>query len=242
LPIPATAKKKYSTLRIVLGVYLTTPSYEDFMHLHKSILSILTVTSLASHSANLFGQPNPTMTPSTFCVHTNEQVFLYGAGFNPGTTMQGYLISSHYQSPIFGATADTNGQFSVDITFRGNIDMNGPRAVQEYYFAGGNTSTNFHVWYQTYNPTNVWHAVITNMDTYPISAQYQQVDIYAVITTENNYQVQMATNLAGPWNFLGETTTHENPYSNVTFSCQIPPVPNAFFRISNPYVPCPCDF
>jgi hypothetical protein len=52
------------------------------MHFQKSILSILTVTSLTGHLANLFGQPNPTMIPSTVCLNANEQVFLYGTGFN----------------------------------------------------------------------------------------------------------------------------------------------------------------
>jgi hypothetical protein len=212
------------------------------MHFNKSILSVLTVASLVAHSGILFGQSDPTMTPSTVCVHTNEQVLLNGTGFAPGATMQGYLISSHYQSPIFGATADTNGEFTVDITFRGNIDMNGPRAVQEYYFVGGGTSTNFHVWYQTYNPTNVWHAVITDISMCTTPTTWQQVDVYASITTENNYQVQMTTNLGTAWNLIGVCTTHENPYSNVDFSFQIPPTPNAFFRVTNPYIPCQCDF
>jgi hypothetical protein len=212
------------------------------MHINKSIVSVLTTTALAANAVNLFGQSAPTMTSSTTCVHTNDQVFLYGTGFSPGATVQGYLISSHYHSPIFGATAGSNGQFTVDITFRGNIDMNGPRAVQEYYFVGGGTNVTFHVWYQTYNPTNEWHAMITSIETSPLSFQYQQVSIYAAITTKNNYQVQMATNLSGPWNLVGELTTHENPYSNALFSCQVPPLPNAFFRITNPYLPCPCDF
>jgi hypothetical protein len=212
------------------------------MYFDKSILLILTATALAYSTTNSFGQSNPTMNPSRVCVHTNDQVFLYGTGFNPGATVQGYLISSHYHSPIFGATAGTNGQFKIDITFRGNIDMNGPRAIQEYYFVGGGANTTFHIWYQTLNPTNEWHAVIANISTYTTPTTWRQVDVYASITTENNYQAQMTTNLGATWNLVGACTTHENPYSNVDFSIQIPPVPNAFFRITNPYMPCPCDF
>jgi len=214
------------------------------MYIDKSIrLFTLTVAALAANQNQSHGQSVPTFTPSALCVHTNEQVFLQGTGFASGASVQGFLISSHYHSPLWGATADTNGQFAIDITFRGNIDMNGPRAVQEYYFVGGGTNVTFHVWYQTYNPTNEWHAVITNMVTYPTPSQWQQVDVYASITAHNNYQVQMATDiLNGPWTFVGDTTTHEYPTSDATFSFQIPQTPHAFFRISNPYLPCPCDF
>lgn len=215
------------------------------MIVKNSILSVLTVTSLAVHSFNLCGQAVPIMEPSSLCVHTNEQVFLHGVSFTPGVTVQGYLISSHYRSPLWGAAADTNGEFAIDITFRGNIDMNGPRAVQEYYFVGGGTNVYFHVWYQTYNPTNDWHAIVTSINAYAVdyATNVLQVDVFATVSPAgNNYQVQMSDDLRGPWNFVGEVTTHENPYTNLYFSQQIPLRNKAFFRIANPFLPCPCGF
>ena len=212
------------------------------MHIKNTILPLTTVITLVSSDAISTCQSGETFTPSTFCVHTNEQVFLRGEGFQPNAYIQGFLLSSHYKSPLWSFNADTNGEFMLNITWRENIDPNGPRAVQEYQFSGGSTNITFHVWYQTNNPTNDWHGTITSFDASPISSEWQQVDVYAAVTVANNYQVQMATNLSGPWIFVGETTTHENLYSDVRFGFQIPRVPQAFFRVANPYLPCPCDF
>ena len=210
------------------------------MYIHKSVLSMVVAAGcLGSHGISS-GQSS--FTVSTFCVHTNGHVFLTGKGFPSGSQIQGFLLSSHYRSPLWSFTTDTTGEFNLDVTWTENLDMGASRAVQEYQFSGGGTNITFHVWYQTNNATNDWHSTITNFDTHQISSSEQQVDVVADITAHNNYQVQMATNLSGPWIFVGDVTKSENPVSSFRFGFQIPRQSRGYFRIADPYRPCPCDF
>jgi len=156
---PSSSRKLHKVIN-VQSIYVLS-----HMHINKSILSILVLTAL---SGDLSVQSIPTMTPSRVCAHTNEQVFLSGTGFNPGATVQGYLISSHYRSPIFGATADTNGaihgRYHVPRKYRHERAKSRPGIL----LCRRRHKRHLPCWYQTYNSTNEWHAVITNISTYTI--------------------------------------------------------------------------
>lgn len=187
-----------------------------------------------------------TMTPSSLCVHTNDSLFVTGHGWSPSERIEVMVPSLDYQSPIETIYADTNGDVYANITFRQNIYMQGPRAVQTYRFIGQSDTVTFHVWYQTYNPTNDWQALVTHISVEPLGSQWpdgwMQINTDAAVTPYNTYQFQMATNLSGPWIFVGFPSDSDDPYSWYSEGFQLPPAPQRFFRVADPYYPCPCDF
>jgi len=207
---------------------------------------------IAPLMCSLRGQSIPTAVPSTLCVHTNESLFLKGSGFAPGEAVSGYITSSSLPfpyAPSWSFYADTNGEFNVNITCRTNIQPSQPTAVQEYYFStwNGDFDYTFHVWYQTENNTsNQWHSVIAGFSK-QLSNQYpdQQtwfVTINANVAPNNNYQVQAATDILGPWRFVGHSTLAEDTNSVFVSGFNVPLAPQMFFRIGDPYGPCPCNF
>jgi hypothetical protein len=168
---------------------------------------------------------------------------MIGAGYSPGEMIDVFLVSSHYRYPLWLPRADTNGEFSVDMTFRSNIDMNGSRSVQVYSFQGHGTNIIVNIWYQTYNPTNNWYAIATGVSVQPSSYPgVSQVYVTSAIAPNNTYQFQTATNLAGAWAFIGFPTSSEDSYTSYADGFLMPEASQRFFRVANPYLPCPCDF
>jgi hypothetical protein len=217
------------------------------MNIKKLILYALIVVILLVGQAASVGQSSPILTPSTFCVHSNDQIFIEGHGLIPGERILGFLLSSHYRSPLWVLYPDTNGDLHEEITFRGNLNPWGPTAVQVYQFSGQSTNITFHVWYQTCDQkTNQWQSVITNLVVMPLHpnspSDGSQINIDATVMPYNNYQVQAATNVLGPWLFIGSPSKSEDSYSWYSIGLQLPPSPQKFFRLANPYAPCPCDF
>lgn len=218
--------------------------------MHTKKLPLFSCTLLISISAKCGTAAEilkPEITPSATCVRTNEHLYVSGTGFLPGEQIQGYVTSSHFRSPQWILHADQLGNMHEDITFRNNINEDGPAAVQEYRFLSSSTNISFHVWYQTLNPTNDWNSAITSLRVEPIvsgnrSHELVQIGIGVAARPYNAYQVQIADGLAGPWRFVGDIIKSEDPRSEWSIGLQLPIQAHGFFRIAHPYGVCPCDF
>jgi len=218
------------------------------MNLTKLANGIALVVFFAGTQLN--AQPKPTWQLSTECLHTNEQLVVKGSGFVPGQQILGAVVSTAHPPPsywICNTNADTNGEFVADITFRDNISPLQPPALQRYSFVAVATNRSlssefdFTVWYQTGNPKYDSASKITDLQPYNgITVQFSAVP-------HNHYMIQTAPSPSGPWSFTGPYTESEETNAVFAWTINMSPEPqvrppNMFFRIADPFGPCPCQW
>lgn len=193
----------------------------------------------------------PVLYASTLSVPLGQGVRLIGHHLIFGEPISGRIANGKYTNPMWKVYPDENGDLDLDITARWNINQSGPPAAQPYYFDAwqSGVSASFTVWYQTDDQhTNTWRSKNVAIDASEIKSA-GQVRITAEIEPYNNYQVQAATNLSGPWKFVGNITysdtNHADPSeaTNLTSVFQVDPLElQMFFRVADPIGPCPYSF
>lgn len=202
----------------------------------------------------LCAQPKPTWQLSTECLRMNERLFLKGSGFLPGQQILGAVMSAVHPPPsywICNTNADANGEFSVDITYRDNISPSQPPALQRYNFVAVTTNGSpssefdFNVWYQTENST--YDAASKIRDLRLSGQPYNGITVQFSAVPHNHYMIQTAPTPSGPWSFIGPFTDSEETNRILAWTIDMSPVqqirpPHMFFRIADPFGPCPCQW
>jgi hypothetical protein len=222
------------------------------MNFKKLTYSFALMALFATRQAH--AQPNPTWQLSTQCLHTNEHLFLKGSGFVPGAQILGALLSTAHPPPgywICNTNADGAGEFCVDITYRTNINLSQPSALQRYSFVasstngGGSSEFDFSVWYETENSKYDATSKITGLllDGQP----YNGITVQFSAVPHNHYMIQTAPSPVGPWSFTGPFTDSEATNTNLAWTIDMSLEPQSrpsqmFFRIADQFGPCPCQW